>query len=276
LLALTKPRITATVTLTTAFGLAVAPGAADTRVALACVAGTGMIVASANALNMWWERDHDALMERTRERPLASGRLSPHVALSFALLLAAASAPLLLVAGAIPFVAASASLVAYVIGYTPLKRVTPYALVVGAIAGATPPFIGYTAASGEIDAAVMLLFAIQLVWQLPHFAAIAIVRGDEYARGGYRVVRGESAKRVIVASSGLLFALTLLLPWTGLSGISTSSVAWAIGAAALVYTAFAPRSGDARAWAVRVYVGSIAYLMTLMSLLLVARALRGH
>src|SRR4051812_29754215 len=184
-LELTKPRITALVVFTTATGLWLAPARPALAAVLFPLVGTALIVAAANVLNMFLERDTDALMPRTMRRPLPSGRVSPRGALLFGLLLASLSVPLLTFgAGAIPAILASIALVSYVLVYTPMKRRTAASLLVGAVAGAIPPLIGWTAATGRIDLPGLLLFAVLFLWQVPHFLAITLLRRKEYARAG--------------------------------------------------------------------------------------------
>ena len=149
-LELTKPRITSLVVFTTASGLWLAPVQPQRHTVLLTLIGTALVVAAANVLNMYLERETDALMPRTMHRPLPAGRMNPLLALGFGLLLAAISVPLLaLGVGPFPGLLASIALVSYVLIYTPMKRSTAAALLVGAVAGAIPPLIGWTAATGR-------------------------------------------------------------------------------------------------------------------------------
>src|SRR5438552_3753678 len=185
LLALAKPRITALVVFTTASGLWLAPRGVPARTVVFTLVGTVLIVAAANVLNMYLERDSDALMKRTMNRPLPAGRMDPQLALRFGLALAAVSVPLLTFAvGPLPGLLASVALVSYVLLYTPLKRYTAAALLVGAVPGAIPPLIGWTAATERLDLPGVLLFAVMFLWQVPHFLAITLFRREEYARAG--------------------------------------------------------------------------------------------
>src|SRR5438552_13144667 len=134
---------------------------------------------------MYLERDTDALMARTMNRPLPAQRLEPMLALKLGVALAAVSVPLLTFAvGALPGLLASIALVSYVLLYTPMKRHSAAALLVGALPGAIPPLIGWTAATGRLDLPGVLLFAVMFLWQVPHFLAITLFRKDEYARAG--------------------------------------------------------------------------------------------
>jgi len=144
---LTKPRITLIVIATCAAGMAIAPVRIPALVAFLALAGTTLIVASANVLNMWWERDTDGLMARTRNRPLPAGRLPPDVALVYGLALGASSIPMLMAVNTLTAALGVLALATYVLAYTPLKRHTSLALLVGAIPGAMPPLMGWTSAS---------------------------------------------------------------------------------------------------------------------------------
>lgn len=149
-LALAKPRITTLVVFTTACGLWLAPVKLTLAHGLLTILATVLVVAAANTLNMYLERDSDAFMSRTRDRPLPAGRMEPQVALKFGIGLSAVSVPLLTFGvGALPGLLAALALVSYVLLYTPMKRYSTASLLVGAIPGAIPPLIGWTAATGR-------------------------------------------------------------------------------------------------------------------------------
>ena len=196
---LTKPRVTSMVVVTAGGGLWVGGADPSAGVVAATLAGTALAVASAGVLNCWVERDSDRLMARTRRRPLAAGRVSPRAGLLFGLALGALSLPLLwLGANLLAALLAQLALWSYVLVYTPMKRHSPDALVVGAIPGAIPPLIGGAAATGELGSGALALAAILFFWQVPHFLAIALRRRDEYAAAGLKVVPvvyGERAAR---------------------------------------------------------------------------------
>jgi len=278
LVALTKPRITALVLLTEAAGTWLAPGhVARARLWLSLL-GTALIVGAANALNMWWERDVDAHMARTRNRPLPAGRLSPDVALAFGLALAGISAPMLFVVNPATGLLGLIALVSYVAVYTPLKRHTHLALLVGAVPGAIPPLLGWSTVTGAVGTGGLLLFAVLFLWQIPHFAAIAIFRAEDYARAGLQVVsvqHGERAARhTILLFTVLLVATTLLFVPLGLAGRSYLTVATVLGAAFLALALRGARGGaqlDVERWAKRVFAFSIPYLSLLLFALLLDR-----
>lgn len=225
LIALSKPRVTLLVFLTFAAGRALAP-AADTGAVtpwLLAALATWLLVAAANALNMFAEREHDRHMRRTAGRPLPAGRLDPDVALAMGTLLACVALPLLAwSANGLTALLGLCAFVSYVFLYTPLKRVSWTALLVGALPGALPPLMGWTAATGRLDAGGLALFAVLFGWQVPHFIAIGLMRGDDYARAGYRILtvdRGEpSARRWALGFAVGTAAASLALPLAGVGG----------------------------------------------------------
>ena len=204
---------------------------------------------SANALNMWWERDIDARMTRTRNRPLPAGRLSADVALGFGLALAVVSVPMLFMVNLATGLLGLVALLSYVAVYTPLKPHTHLALLVGAVPGAIPPLLGWATVTGTIGLGGLLLFGVLFLWQIPHFAAITIFRAEDYARAGLQVVsvqHGERAARQTIALYAvLLVATTLLFVPFGLAGRYYLGAATALGAG--VPRALAARAARGRA-----------------------------
>jgi heme o synthase len=262
LLALSKPHITLLAVLTSGGGIALARGQAALVTVVLTLAGTALLVAGANALNMLLERDTDRLMERTRERPLPARRMRPAAALVAGL--GATVAALLLLAAARPLSAAigALALLLYVGAYTPLKRRTPWALLVGALAGATPPLIGSSAVAGGVDLPGGALSGLLVLWQVPHFLAIAIFRREEYARAGIRTVAGVHGAR---AAKGLLIVVAMALVPTSL--LLPLGVGWIYGAPALLCgLGFAGailaglRAAADAAWARRIFRLSLLYL----------------
>jgi heme o synthase len=232
LVALAKPRLSGMVVSTTAAGMWLAPSQPSAPRAAAVLVGTGMVVGAANVLNNYLERDVDALMRRTWDRPLPSGRLSPATALALGLGMPAFALPMLaFAANPLTALLAAVALVSYAFVYTPMKRWSTAALFVGAIPGAIPPLMGWTAATGAIDARGLALFALLFVWQIPHFLAISIYLKEDYARGGLKVfalVHGERAARIwAVASSALLVPVGMLPAFLGMA-------TWGFGAVAAV------------------------------------------
>jgi len=277
-LELTKPRITALVIFTTAAGIWLAPARPSLPTVLLTLVGTAMVVAAANVLNMYLERDTDALMPRTMRRPLPSRRIEPRRALLFGVLLASVSVPLLAFGvGAIPGLLAAIALVGYVLIYTPLKRCTAASLLVGAVAGAMPPLIGWTAATGRIDLPGLLLFAVLFLWQVPHFLAITLLRRREYARAGLIVQANEpagdrEARRNIVLYTVALVAVSLMFIPLGVGGTVYLVSAVASGALFLALGIQGLRADPCERWARREFLGSLAYLTVLLAVLLLDRA----
>ncbi len=271
-LVLTKPRITLLVVSTTAVGLCLAPIAVALSTAVWTLLGTALIVAGANTLNMFLERDVDAKMTRTRNRPLPAGRLLPSAALGFGLTLSAIGLFVLFVlvrptAGAAGLVA----LVVYVLMYTPLKRRSWAALLVGAVAGAMPPAIGWTAATGGFERGALLLFGVMFFWQLPHFVAISLFRADDYGRAGLHTLAGDwgvgAAKVSVLGYTAALVGVTLLGPAVGIGGALYVAVAATLGAAmvGLALWGLRPRAGTR--WSHALFVATLVYLTVLLGAL---------
>lgn len=272
LVALTKPRVTWLVLATTACGMAVAPKVASLSTKAAAMLATLLVVASANSLNCWLERDLDRLMTRTRNRPLPAGRLSPRLALVFGLALGAISVPLMtFLVNPLTGLLAAIALVSYVWIYTPMKQVSPAALLVGAIPGAMPPLMGWTAMTGTLDVPGLLLFGVLFLWQLPHFIAISVFRQHEYSAAGLKVlpaVRGEKTARIhAVAYAAALLPVTLLLVPAGVGGRIYFAVALVLGAVFFVAALRSMTRDGSDRWARRLFITSLFYLPLLMGVL---------
>jgi heme o synthase len=266
LVELTKPSIAALVMVTALCGALVAPGPLPIARLIIALVATTLVVGAANALNMYAERDADAFMRRTRNRPLPSGRLSPEVALAFALLLATLGLNTLgVVAGGAACALTLLAFTSYVLAYTPLKRVSPIALYVGALPGALPPLIGYASATGSVGEPALWLFAILFVWQIPHFIAIAIFRAEDYRAAGMAVlpvVRGmEHAKRAVVVSSVALALVTLLPAATGVVRPVYLAVALPSALAFVALSLVGLRPQASARWARRLFFASMPYLV---------------
>jgi protoheme IX farnesyltransferase len=209
---LVKARLTVLVPLTTAVGFYLgAPGPFDFLALVHAVLGTAMAAAAA-ALNQWWERRVDALMMRTKERPIPSGRMLPRDALIVGTILAIAGVVYLaVICNPLSALLASVTIGIYIFGYTPLKRISTVNTLVGAVPGALPPMIGWAAASGNVEPAAWSLFAILFCWQMPHFFAIAWMYREDYARGGFQMLSRDDDSGVRSASQGVLFCMALLI-----------------------------------------------------------------
>jgi protoheme IX farnesyltransferase len=277
LLQLAKPRITALVVFTTAIGLWLAPHGLPPHTIALTLIGTVLIVAAANVLNMYLERDSDALMARTMNRPLPAHRMEPGVALRLGLGLAAVSVPLLTFAvGALPGLLASIALVSYVLLYTPMKRQTATALLVGALPGAIPPLIGWTAATERLDLPGVLLFAVMFLWQVPHFLAITLFRKEEYARAGLIVQPNEpggerEARANIVRYTVALVGVSLLFVPIGVARGGYLAIALLLGTVFLGYAIAGLRQGAGPRWARNLFLLSLLYLPLLFAALLLDR-----
>jgi protoheme IX farnesyltransferase len=224
-LALTKPDVSFLVVMTTVAGYALGTqGLLDGLRMAHTVFGTTLIAAGTSAINHYAERDTDALMRRTASRPLPSGQLQPREALWFgASLLILGSVYLALATNALATMMGILTSAVYLGIYTPLKRRTTLATLVGAVPGAVPPLIGWAAARGRITADAWILFAILFLWQFPHFDAISWVYREDYRRAGIRMLpvadhQGKRTFREILFSAALLVPVSLLPSVTGLAG----------------------------------------------------------
>jgi protoheme IX farnesyltransferase len=271
--ALTKPRITLMVVITAAGGMWLAPNAVDPRVIALMLTTTAMVVAAANALNCYLERDSDRFMERTRLRPLPDGRLDPKVALFVGIALGLVSVPALTFAvNPLTGLLGAIALVSYVAVYTPMKPISPTALLVGAVPGALPPLMGWTAATGSLDAPGLVLFAIMFIWQVPHFIAISIFRQEEYERAGLKVlpsVRGLAYSKIQAALyAALLVPVSLLLYPLRVSGPYYLATAVVLGAAFAGTSFYGLRESAGREWARKLFIVSLVYLTVLFAAIL--------
>ncbi len=277
---LAKPRITLMVVITAAGGLFLSRRAeglearATASTVLATLLGTALIVAGANALNMYLERDVDRRMDRTKNRPLPAGRMPPRAALWFGVATSAVAVPILAIgANALTALLAVVANLLYVLAYTPLKQHSQYALHVGAIPGAIPPLLGWTAGTGRIDAPGAVLFAILFLWQIPHFVAIAMFRRADYARAGLVVlpnVAGDLASRhTIVRWIFAGVAASLLVVPLGLAHRGYLAVAALAGAVFFTWGCYGLREGSGTKWAKSLFGISILYLVVLFAALVV-------
>ncbi|MEY4299476.1 MAG: Protoheme farnesyltransferase [Verrucomicrobiota bacterium] len=244
---------------------------------VATLAGTALSAAGAAALNQWWEREHDARMKRTRERPLPAGRLSSSDALLAGLGLSLTGvACLALFANLLSATLASATIIFYILVYTPLKRVTTLNTIIGAVPGALPPLIGWTAARGSINAEGLTLFAILFLWQMPHFLAIAWLYRTDYAQAGFRMLSEGDDSGALTGRQAVVYSLALLAVSLLPSIFFGYSAVYFYGALLLgaAFVALAGRfavSGGSVPAARALFLGSIAYLPLLLGLMVLAR-----
>ena len=274
---LAKPRLNMLVVASTLVGYVMGDGEmADVLRVVAMVGGTALVAGGASAFNQVFERRTDALMRRTRLRPMADGRMSPQDASLYAAALSLAGlAALALFVNILSALVALATLVSYAAIYTPLKLRTSFSTVIGAIPGALPPVIGWAAATNGLGRGAWILFGILFLWQLPHFLAIAWIYREDYARAGFPMLPviepdGRSTARQSVLYAAALLPLSLA---PTLVGITTTfyfvaALVLTLGFLALTLQFARTRSvADAR----RVFFGSIVYLPILWVLMIAGR-----
>ena len=278
--ALAKPRVAVLVLFTVGAGvlLASAP-AVPLALLFHAVLGTAIVATGASALNQWLERDSDAHMRRTRERPLPTGRLSPAEVFVFGILCGLGGTLYLLLSLPTPAAACAAAFTffAYVFLYTPLKRHTTLNTLVGAVPGAMPPVIGWCAVRGEMTAEAWTLFVILFLWQVPHFLAIAWMYRDEYGRAGLCMLPVHDAEGTVTARQMVLYCLALVATSLGPVTLGWAGALYATGALALgayfTLSAFRFRANRTDAQARRVMRASLVYLPGLLLGLLLDRTL---
>jgi heme o synthase len=275
--ALLKPRVMSLVVFTGFVGLWLAPGHLHPFLAAVAVLAIAVAAGAAGAINMWYDRDIDAVMRRTRGRPLPAGRMAPGEALGFGVALACGS--VIVMGLALNWAAAALLAVTigfYVFVYTIwLKRRTPQNIVIGGAAGAFPPVVGWAAATGDIGLPSLLLFALVFFWTPPHFWALALYRADDYEKAGVPmlpVVAGAATtKRQMLGYTLLLWPLALAPYFIGLAGVFYLAAAFVLS---LLFTAaaLAVLRDPTEAAAKRMFGFSIFYLFALFLLLAVDKA----
>jgi len=282
---LLKPRVLSLVVYTGVAGLLVAPGGLHPVLALTAILSITVAAGAAGAINMWYDRDIDAVMRRTQSRPIPAGRISADGALAYGVLLGAGSMALMgLATNWLAAAVLAASILFYVVIYTMwLKRRTPQNIVIGGAAGAFPPLIGWVAVTGSVDALPLVLFAIIFLWTPPHFWALSLFAHADYQRAGVPmlpVVAGaRETRRRVVIYTWLLVPLTLLPVAMGFSGWLYAAAALLLGANFLRHAhavwreaqdgAGVSLNGDAAAK--RCFRFSISYLFLLFGALVVDR-----
>jgi protoheme IX farnesyltransferase len=272
-LSLTKPKLNLLVVASTLAGYYLGADHFDLARLLATAVGTALVAGGAAAFNEIYERDTDALMRRTRTRPLPGGRMRVASATWFALALSAIGLALL-AAGANPLAAgvAAVTLLSYTLVYTPLKSRTPLAMLVGGIPGGLPPMIGWAAATGALSVPAWVLFAIVFLWQMPHFLAIAWLCRDDYTKAGLPLMPvvepdGRSTASLVVLYGLALVPVSLAPTLVGLAGriYFAGVLLLGLGFLALGIQFARRRTNDA---ARRLFLGSIAYLPALWALMI--------
>lgn len=275
---LTKPRIVLLVVITALLGYSMGGGAllSEPVTLLAALLGTALVAGGANAINMVQEREFDALMIRTKRRPLPAGLLDPDRALAFSVACAVAGVVVLaILVNALTAILGAVAVALYVLVYTPLKRRTHLSLLAGAVPGALPPVMGWTAAHGSLGAPASVLFGILFLWQIPHFLAIAWMHREDYARGGFPMLPVVEPDGARTARQAVLGALALLAVSLTPFSLGFAGGLYVLGALVLgllfvgstLSFALAKGKRDARA----VFLASIVYLPLLLSLLALGR-----
>jgi heme o synthase len=276
-IALAKPRLNFLVVVSSLAGYVMAGGDTGHAVHLMLMlAGTALVASGASAFNQVIERGPDSLMERTRRRPVPDGRVQPGEALVFATAMSAGG--LLILATGVNLLSAGvagATLLTYALIYTPLKRRSSFATVVGAIPGALPPVIGWAAASGSLSPGAWVLFGIVFLWQLPHFLAIAWIYREDYARAGFPMLPvvepdGRSTGRQAILYCAALLPVSLLPTLFGMTGTGYFAAALVLSLLFLGLTLKFARTRavtDAR----RLFFGSIIYLPILWIVMIAGR-----
>jgi protoheme IX farnesyltransferase len=274
---LAKPRLNLLVLLTTVAGLYLAsPSGVPGWILLHTMVGTALVAAGAAALNQVWERRTDALMRRTHGRPLPAGRLGVSEGTAFGVLLSVAGlVQLTFGVNVISAAVAAATLISYVLVYTPLKTRTSLSTLVGAIPGALPPVIGWAAATRDISLPSLVLFGIVFFWQMPHFLAIAWMFRDDYARAGIPLLPvlepdGRRTGQQVLIYTATLWPVSLLPVVLAMAGMAYLLVATALG---LVFLSLAVRFARQRSMtrARTLFLFSITYLPLLLAALVADR-----
>src|SRR3954451_7233584 len=270
---LTKPKVQSLLLLTTISAMEIAGEPSPGLIAATCLGGY-LSSGGAGEVNHWYDRDIDAAMSRTADRPVASGRVSPRAALAFGCALSALS--FVWLSATVNVLAACLALsgfLGYVFVYTVwLKRRTPQNIVIGGAAGAVPPLVGWAAVTGNVSWGAVILFAIVFYWTPPHFWALSLLMKNEYAKAGVPmmpVVRGEDeTRKQIVLYTGLLFLVTQLPVCGGLLGAFYMVAAAVLSAAFCVGAVSLQRSRERRD-ALRLYLFSLAYLALLFGAMVI-------
>ena len=278
LIELVKARLTLLVLLTTAVGFYLgADSPINFAALLHTVFGTAAAAAGAAALNQWWEYKLDALMHRTRSRPVPAGRMRPRDAVILGTALSIFGVIYLaFVCNALSAALAAITIIIYIFAYTPLKRVSTFNTALGAVPGALPPMIGWAAARGTLNAGAWMLFAILFFWQLPHFFAIAWMYRDDYARAGFQMISSDDRTGERSASQSVFFCMLLFIVAGLPAFLGIATVFYLLAELVLggVFIAVAMRFLKTRATsdARRLFITSIIYLPLLLGALVLSKA----
>ena len=261
-LELSKARIVAMVLITTAAGFAMGSHPVDWALLVNTLVGTALVAAGTNALNQYVEREHDAKMRRTRLRPLPDGRISPRAALVFSSAISIIGTVYLgLAVNWLTALLGAFTLTSYIFVYTPLKRVSTICTLIGAVPGAIPPLMGWTAATGHLGVPGFIAFAVVFLWQLPHFMAISWIYREDYGRAGFAMLAVRDADGRATARQAIVYSV-LLLGVSAMIGVFAVAASAALLAMSIV---FANRRTTRNAR--RLFMTSNLYLVVAMILL---------
>ena len=274
-LELSKARIVLMVLITTAAGYLMAAHRIDVALLINTLVGTALVAAGTNALNQYVEREHDAKMRRTRLRPLPDGRITPRAALLFSAAIAViGTLYLALAVNVLTAVLGAFTLTSYIFVYTPLKRISTICTLIGAIPGAIPPLMGWTAATNSLALGGWIAFGILFLWQLPHFMAISWIYREDYGRAGFVMTSvrdggGKATARQAVGWALLLVAVSVLPAVFRMNGIVYLAGVLAAGLLFVAASIAFYRERTNRA-AMRLFMTSNIYLIVVMALLVLA------
>ena len=278
---LLKPRVMSLVLFTSIVGIVMAPGTIDWFTALAAIICIGMGAGASGAINMWYERELDGKMERTRDRPIPAGRMSPNNALWFGLTLIIVSiAAMLLFVNDVAAILLTVTIIYYVFIYTVwLKRRTPQNIVIGGGSGALPPMIGWAAVSGEVSLDSFLLFAIIFMWTPPHFWALALYSSGDYEKAGIpmmpAVIGVRKTKKLMLVYTILLWPLTISPAFTGLVTIPSGIIIGMLGLW-FVHHAIKVKNSDELAEPRAMFKYSILHLFLIFMVLLTDKGVQTY
>jgi len=278
---LLKPRVMSLVLFTSIVGILMAPGTIDLFTAVAAIICIGMGAGASGAINMWYERDLDGKMERTRERPIPAGRMNSNNALLFGIILVILSiTAMVLFVNAVAAILLIVTIFYYIFIYTVwLKRRTPQNIVIGGGSGALPPMIGWAAVSGNVSLDSFLLFAIIFMWTPPHFWALALYSSGDYEKAGIPMMPAVSGiaetKKLMLVYTILLWPLTISLAFTGLITIPSGAIIGLLGLW-FIRHAIKVKNSDEHDEPRAMFKYSILHLFLIFVVLLVDRGIQAY
>jgi protoheme IX farnesyltransferase len=269
LFSLTKPRLSSLVIFTSALGLFLAPGEISFWNAFIAIVATSGLVGGACVINCWMERDIDKLMDRTKDRPLPSGRLQPGTALTMGLtLISVCLTTLFFITNPLTAMLGFIATVTYVFLYTPMKKKTSWALFAGAIPGAIPPLMGWTAVTNSFGPLGLALFAILFIWQLPHFLSISMYHARDYNKADFKIfptqIGTQKTINRIAIYTFILFLTSLIPYYLGSANSDYRNFIYLLGGAFFVFSLLGyqkkENTQELLQWARRYFYASLIYL----------------